>query len=73
MSKQLFRSGTNIGANTFEGKNAQSRADFCNKMIIALKEATESGFWLDLLHKTDYQLKSNIRHCTMIGIKSWEY
>ena len=54
MSKQLFRSGTNIGANTFEGKNAQSRADFCNKMNIALKEATESGFWMDLLHKTDY-------------------
>ena len=54
MSKQLFRSGTSIGANTFEGKNAQSRADFCNKMNIALKEATESGFWIDLLHKTDY-------------------
>ena len=54
MSKQLFRSGTSIGANTFEGKNAQSRADFCNKMNIALKETTESGFWIDLLHKTDY-------------------
>ena len=54
MSKQLFRSGTSIGANTFEGKNAQSKADFCNKMNIALKEATESGFWIDLLHKTDY-------------------
>ena len=54
MSKQLFRSGTSIGANTFEGKNAQSRADFSNKMNIALKEATESGFWIDLLHKTDY-------------------
>ena len=54
MSKQLFRSGTSIGANTFEGKNAQSRADFCNKMNIALKEATESEFWIDLLHKTDY-------------------
>ena len=54
MSKQLFCSGTSIGANTFEGKNAQSRADFCNKMNIALKEATESGFWIDLLHKTDY-------------------
>ena len=54
MSKQLFRSGTSIGANTFEGKNAQSRADFSNKMNLALKEATESGFWIDLLHKTDY-------------------
>ncbi len=54
MSKQLFRSGTSIGANTFEGKNAQSRPDFCKKMNIALKEATESGFWKDLLYKTDY-------------------
>ena len=54
MSKQLFRSGTSIGANAFEGKNAQSRADFSNKMNIALKEATESGFWIDLLYRTDY-------------------
>ncbi len=54
LSKQLFRSGTSIGANSFEGKNAQSRADFNSKMNIALKEATESGFWIDLLHKTEY-------------------
>lgn len=54
MSKQLFRSGTSVGANSFEGKNAQSRADFNSKMNIALKEATESGFWIDLLHKTEY-------------------
>ena len=54
MSKQLFRSGTSIGANSFEGKNAQSRADFNSKMNIALKEATGSGFWIDLLHKTEY-------------------
>ena len=54
MSKQLLRSGTSIGANSFEGKNAQSRADFSNKMSIALKEAGESGFWIDLLHKAQY-------------------
>jgi len=54
MSKQLLRSGTSIGANVFEGKNAQSRADFTNKMNIALKEASESGFWIDLLHDTQY-------------------
>ena len=54
MSKQLFRSGTSIGANAFEGKNATSRADFSNKMSIALKEAGESGFWIDLLHQTQY-------------------
>ncbi len=54
ISKQLFKSGTSIGANVFEGKNAQSRADFCNKMNIALKEATESYYWIDLLHDTKY-------------------
>ena len=54
MSKQILRSGTSIGANSFEGKNAQSRADFCNKMSIALKEAGETGFWLDLIHKSKY-------------------
>mgnify|MGYP002868903898 CR=1 FL=1 len=51
MSKQAFRSGTSIGANAFEAKNAQSRADFTCKMGIALKEATETGYWLDLLHE----------------------
>jgi four helix bundle protein len=54
MSKQLLRSGTSIGANVFEGKNAQSRPDFTTKMNIALKEATESGYWIDLLHDTNY-------------------
>ena len=54
MSKQLFRSGTSIGANVFEGKNAQSRADFTNKMNVALKEATESAYWIDLLHETHF-------------------
>jgi len=54
MSKQLFRSGTSIGANVFEGKNAQSRSDFASKMSIALKEATESAYWIDLLHETKY-------------------
>ena len=54
ISKQLLRSGTSIGANTFEGKNAYSRDDFTFKMSIALKEAGETGFWIDLLHKADY-------------------
>ena len=54
MSKQLFRSGTSIGANAFEGKNAYSRDDFAFKMSIALKEAGESGFWIDILHRTEY-------------------
>ena len=54
MSKQLLRCGTSIGANTRESKNAQSRMDFLNKLNIALKEADETVYWLDLLHVTDY-------------------
>ena len=54
MSKQVFRSATSVGANVYEGKNAQTRPDFSTKMNIALKEATETGYWLDLLHETNY-------------------
>ena len=54
LSKQLLRSGTSIGANTRESKNAQSRMDFLNKLNIALKEADETEYWLDLLHETNY-------------------
>ena len=54
LSKQLLRSGTSIGTNVHEGKNGQSRADFCSKMNIALKEATESNYWIDLLREAEY-------------------
>lgn len=54
MSKQLLRCGTSIGANTRESKNAQSRMDFLSKLNIALKEADETEYWLDLLHETKY-------------------
>ncbi len=54
MSKQLLRCGTSIGSNTRESKNAQSRMDFLNKLNIALKEADETEYWLDLLHATNY-------------------
>jgi len=54
MSKQLLRCGTSIGANTRESKNAQSRMDFLSKLNIALKEADETEYWLDLLHETGY-------------------
>lgn len=54
MSKQLLRCGTSIGANTRESKNAQSRMDFISKLSIALKEADETEYWLDLLHETKY-------------------
>ena len=49
MSKQLLRSGTSVGANIAEGQYAQSKADFMTKYTIALKEASETRYWLDLL------------------------
>ena len=54
MSKQLLRCGTSIGVNTRESKNAQSRMDFLNKLNVALKEADETDYWLDLLHVNGY-------------------
>jgi len=54
ISKQILRSGTSIGANITEGKYAQSRADFLSKMNIALKEAAETEYWLELLFETNY-------------------
>ncbi len=52
--KQVLRSGTSIGANIHESKNAQSKADFINKINISLKEADETEYWLGLLYKSDY-------------------
>ncbi|MBQ4350083.1 MAG: four helix bundle protein [Clostridia bacterium] len=54
LSKQFLRSGTSIGANCREASRAQSRADFVPKMNIALKEADEALYWLELLYETDY-------------------
>ena len=54
MSKQMLRSGTSIGANVKEGTYGQSKADFTAKMSIALKETVETGYWLELLHRTEY-------------------
>ena len=53
-SKQLYRSGTSVGANIRESKHAQSEADFLSKMSIAYKEADESDYWLNLLHDNGY-------------------
>ena len=53
-SKQLYRSGTSVGANVRESKHAQSDADFLSKMSIAYKEADESDYWLNLLHDNGY-------------------
>ena len=54
LSKQVLRSGTAIGALVREAEFAQSKADFANKMSIALKEANETGYWLNLLKDTDF-------------------
>ena len=53
ISKQLFRCGTSIGANVRESNNAQSTADFINKLSIALKEADETSYWLELLVESE--------------------
>ena len=54
MSKQLLRCATSIGANVREGQYAQSKKDFISKMNIALKEAGETDYWLDVIYSSDY-------------------
>lgn len=54
LSKQVLRSGTSIGANIAESKNAQSTADYLNKQNIALKEADETKYWLNNLYEGGY-------------------
>lgn len=54
LSKQVLRSGTAVGALVSEAKFAQSKADFINKLSIALKEANETSYWLELLKDSEY-------------------
>lgn len=54
LSKQILRSGTSIGANIKEGINGQSKKDFLSKMSIALKEAEETEYWIQLLKHSNY-------------------
>ena len=54
LGSQLLRSGTSIGANIHEAQYAQGKKDFVSKLEIALKEASETGYWLELLHRTNY-------------------
>ena len=72
ISNQIGRSGTSIGANIYEANYAQGRKDFISKLEIALKEASETGYWLELLHKTGYidanAFKSLNDSCTSIRI-----
>ena len=53
-SKQVYRSGTSIGANIAESINAESNSDFIHKLGIALKEANETEYWLNTLHVAGY-------------------
>ena len=70
MSKQIYRSGTSVGANVRESKHAQSEADFLSKMSIAYKEADETDYWLNLLHDNGYmnddQFESLSQDCNRI-------
>ena len=61
LSKQLERSGTSIRANVAEGQQGQSRADSIAKLSIALKEASETKYWLNLLHDTGYLTEREYR------------
>jgi len=67
LCNQLLRAGTSIGANNAEATSAVSKADFKSKSYIALKEARESLYWLDLLHRNSYlndtQYKSIYSDC----------
>ena len=54
ISNQVGRSGTSIGANIHEAQYAQGKRDFISKLEIALKEASETGYWLELLYRTKF-------------------
>ncbi len=67
LSKQILRSGTSIGANLAEAENAISRKDFVSKPYIALKECSETLYWLELMkntgHLTQEQFQSLYNDC----------
>ena len=72
ISNQIGRSGTSIGANIHEAQYAQGKKDFISKLEIALKEANETGYWLELLRRTNYidenQFKVLSDKCTSIRV-----
>ena len=72
ISNQVGRSGTSIGANIREAQYAHSKPDFISKLQIALKEANETGYWLELLYKTNYidkqTYKSYDSSCTSLRV-----
>ena len=72
ISNQIGRSGTSIGANIREANYAQGKKDFISKLEIALKEASETGYWLELLYRTNYIDESTFKslndQCTSIRV-----
>ena len=72
ISNQIGRSGTSIGANIREAQYAHGRADFIAKLQIALKEANETGYWLELLYKTGYMTENEFKFldsaCTSLRV-----
>ena len=72
ISNQIGRSGTSIGANIPEANYAQGKKDFISKFEIALKEANETGYWLELLYRTEYidetTYKSLSEQCASIRV-----
>ena len=72
ISNQIGRSGTSIGANIREAQYAHGKADFIAKLQIALKEANETGYWLELLYRTGYltenEFKSLDSACTSLRV-----
>ncbi len=72
ISNQIGRSGTSIGANIREAQYAHGKADFISKLQIALKEANETGYWIDLLYKTKYINDASYKNlnslCTSIRV-----
>ncbi len=72
ISNQIGRSGTSIGANIREANYAQGKKDFVSKLEIALKEASETGYWIELLYRTNYideiTFKNLDNKCTTIRV-----
>ena len=62
ISNQIGRSGTSIGANIHEAQYAQGRKDFISKLEIALKESSETGYWLELLYETDSVVEAEFKY-----------
>ena len=62
ISNQIGRSGTSIGANIHEAQYAQGKKDFISKLEITLKEASETGYWIELLRKTNSLTNNHIKH-----------